>query len=189
MVILFGDVAASPSFLVLAVCYQQCIHIPKIHTPVLGSQVAERGRRPGDFLCPMRRMKSVAILRQCCSFYLADCGGLPGRCGVQDSAVRDRNLAVRGRDSPWMAAASPKHLCWRGVRFCPPFCGQCCCLFWTSSVSNRGTFSQHFSFWQLAELFEPISPGWAISDVLFNCTRSGVPRPFSVSSEDAVFLR
>ena len=40
MVILFGDVAASPSFLVLAVCYQQYIQILEIHTPIFGSQVA-----------------------------------------------------------------------------------------------------------------------------------------------------
>ena len=34
-----------------------------------------------------------------------ECGGLSGRCGVQDLAVRDRDLVVRGRDWP---AASPQ---------------------------------------------------------------------------------
>ena len=37
-----------------------------------------------------------------------ECGGLSGRCGVQDSAVRDRDLVVRGRDSPWMAKTWPR---------------------------------------------------------------------------------
>ena len=37
-----------------------------------------------------------------------ECGGLSGRCGVQDSAVRDRDLVVRGRDSPWLAKTWPR---------------------------------------------------------------------------------
>ena len=36
------------------------------------------------------------------------CGGLLGRCGVQDSAVHDRDLVVRGRDSPWLAKTWPR---------------------------------------------------------------------------------
>ena len=32
-----------------------------------------------------------------------ECGGLLGRCGVQDSAVRDRDLVMRSWDLLWMA--------------------------------------------------------------------------------------
>ena len=89
-----------------------------------------------------------------------------------------------------LACRAWQHLCFLGVCFCPPFCGAICCPFWTPSVNEWPPFH---SISVLAVGFQlSIRSGAGVCNLggLLNCTRSGfVPRPFGVSSEDAVFLR
>ena len=59
------------------------------------------------WLCPcMARGRGSEQAQEC-----GECGGLSGRCGVQDSAVRDRNWScAAGTHCGWprLAAAQPQ---------------------------------------------------------------------------------